>query len=53
MDGSGRQVADLFLELPSEEDYPDYYKEVSELSRIEKALCNRLSSSYNRTLTMI
>ncbi|KAF9997773.1 hypothetical protein BGZ65_006652, partial [Modicella reniformis] len=28
-DESGRQVAELFLELPSEEDYPDYYKEIT------------------------
>ncbi|KAG0241333.1 hypothetical protein BGX31_001232, partial [Mortierella sp. GBA43] len=28
-DESGRQVADLFLELPSEEDYPDYYREIT------------------------
>ncbi|KAK3819787.1 MAG: hypothetical protein J3Q66DRAFT_162612 [Benniella sp.] len=28
-DESGRQVAELFLELPNQEDYPDYYKEIT------------------------
>jgi len=25
----GRQVAELFLELPDEDEYPDYYEEVT------------------------
>ncbi|KAI8605592.1 hypothetical protein EDD21DRAFT_363239 [Dissophora ornata] len=28
-DKSGRQMAELFLELPNEEDYPDYYEEIA------------------------
>ncbi|KAF9958085.1 hypothetical protein BGZ70_009312 [Mortierella alpina] len=27
-DKDGRQMAELFMELPSEEDYPDYYEEI-------------------------
>ncbi|KAF9979609.1 hypothetical protein BGZ75_009428 [Mortierella antarctica] len=34
-DKDGRQMAELFMELPSEEDYPDYYEEIKHPIAIE------------------
>ncbi|KAF9950132.1 hypothetical protein BGZ72_008157 [Mortierella alpina] len=34
-DKDGRQMAELFIELPSEDDYPDYYEEINNPIAIE------------------